>query len=126
MTQCSCIGTQTDFTWPASQSEPTPLITFEKSVQMEPISPTSGCEPISLISPTGSDKLPTPSHSETSTAAPPRTYRKTDRNTTDGNDNTSKPTIRRPAFTQNPVVTQNKFSSFSDHILTVEHTRFAG
>ena len=48
-------------------------------------------------------------------AAPPRPYRKADHNTTDGKDNTSKPTIRRPpAFVQNPVVTQNKYSSLQE------------
>jgi len=46
----------------------------------EPISPISGCEQILPISPTGSDKLQTTPHPETSAAAPPRPYRKTDRN----------------------------------------------
>jgi len=107
-TQSSSVGTQTDLTSPDSQSEPAPLNTFEKSTQTEPISP---------ISPTGSAKLQTTDtpHPQTSTAAPPRPYRKTDRNTTDGKDNTSRPTIRRPpAFVQNPVVTQNNYSSLQE------------
>jgi len=86
--------------------EPAPLNTFEKSAPTEPISPTSS---------TRIDKLQNTPHPETSTAAPPRPYRKTDRNTTDGKDNTSKPVIRRlPAFVQNPVVTQNKYSSLQE------------
>jgi len=97
-TQTSCVGTQTDLTWPDSQSEPY-------------VWKICSNEPISHTSPTGTDKLQTTPHPETSTAAPPRPYRKTDRNTTDGKDNTSKPIIRRPpAFVQNPVVTQNKYS----------------
>ena len=105
-TQTSCVGTQTDLTWPDSQSEPAPLNTFEKSVQTEPISPTS---------PTGTDKLQTTPCPEASAAAPSRPYRKTDRNTTDGRDNSSKPVIRRPpAFVQNPVVTQNKYSMLQE------------
>jgi len=107
-THSSSVGTQTDLTWPDSQSEPAPLNTFEKAVQTEPISP---------ISPSTSAKLQTTDtpRPETSTATPPRPYRKTDRNTTDGKNNNSKPTIRRPpAFVQNPVVTQNKYSSLQE------------
>ena len=59
--------------------EPAALNTFEKSVPTEPISPTSS---------TRIDKLQNTPHPETNTAAPPRPYRKTDRNTTDGKDNT--------------------------------------
>jgi len=68
-TQTSCVSMQTDLTWPDSQSEPAPLNAFEKSVQAEPSSPTS---------PTRSAKLQTTNtpHSETSTATPPRPYRK--------------------------------------------------
>jgi len=34
ITQTSCVGTQTDLTWPDPQSEPAPLNTFEKSVHV--------------------------------------------------------------------------------------------
>ena len=53
-TKCTSTAVQTDLTWPNSQKEPTYVITFEKSVQTDGLSPSASRAGIRQMQPTHS------------------------------------------------------------------------